>query len=859
MHLVLVLQAALLALVFAAPALAIPTTPYDPFHDLAVFAPKPPELPICCLKPLTPLEPVEEEPFLSFEEWKTKRHMEKDAAAVPSRASSGGPTSESAAEASSHDASPSPVAGTQDVADQAHPPSELLSPHFRVPLTDRFNYASLDCSARVHTAHREAKSAANILSSKRDRYMLSPCAFDLQFVVVELCEDIQIDTVQMANFEFFSGVFKEFTVSVAKTYMTEPDGWTVVGTYVGKNVRGVQVRELIVGNGLCTNLPQSFHPPTSIRDFYRFIRIDFHSHYGNEYYCPISLLRVYGLTHLEQWKWDIWEAESRAKLEQSVPVEVSDTPAAEHVMVESWTSTTNVTEAADRAEYTVHIPVSSPSTYAPHSEATHVVDVGDTQSSTGYTGDTNSSTTTDNTASSVPPPLSSDSPASESLSSSIASSPTSIISLSASTVVSLPPPSAPTHIASSGESIYRTIMNRLTALEANTTLYARYVEEQTGGIREVLRRLGEDVGRLEGIGKAQAVVYQRSMHDFEKQRRRMEVEQRELLTRVNYLADEIVLEKRLGIAQLCLLLAVLVFLSLTRGSRTEHIEPASVLNNVPGGMSVREWGRRNLSFSGDWVSRFKSRSRSLTPSPGEATPLGMAGRSGSGIPPSSTPSNDEYADNLFSIAIGDKVTFPSHEPPASEKYRHPKSFAVPRRPPPSRPRTPSTRTPRHYNTYHYHRPATPTRARPPMPLASSYSMGAVSSSASGSTLVGPVPRSAKRWARSAHLHEVRKGGMRDMEVQVQVRDGEAEVDDGPFGLRRDVDLGYGFDAADGVKSSPMYMSRSVDRYRRRASPLRDRGVGDGDGGGDVWVDTDADGSEMDWAARHIGEVAVVGS
>ena len=36
--------------------------------------------------------------------------------------------------------------------------------------------------------------------------------------------------------------FKVFTVSVAKTYVaTEAEGWTVVGTYVGKNVRGVQV------------------------------------------------------------------------------------------------------------------------------------------------------------------------------------------------------------------------------------------------------------------------------------------------------------------------------------------------------------------------------------------------------------------------------------------------------------------------------------------------------------------------------------------------------------------------------------------------------------------------------------------
>ena len=45
---------------------------------------------------------------------------------------------------------------------------------------------------------------------------------------------------------------------------------------------------------------------------------------------------MYGLTHLEQWKWDIWEAESRAKRDElekaraasslSSPVEVIDAP-----------------------------------------------------------------------------------------------------------------------------------------------------------------------------------------------------------------------------------------------------------------------------------------------------------------------------------------------------------------------------------------------------------------------------------------------------------------------------------------------------------------------------------------------------
>ncbi|KAJ3817059.1 SUN domain-containing protein, partial [Lentinula raphanica] len=94
------------------------------------------------------------------------------------------------------------------------------------------------------------------------------------FVVVELCEDIRIDTVQLADFRFFSGVFKDFTISVSKTYKED---WIVAGTYRAKNVRGVQ----------------SFHPPPSLTGFYRFIRIDFHTHYSNKYYCPISLLRVY--------------------------------------------------------------------------------------------------------------------------------------------------------------------------------------------------------------------------------------------------------------------------------------------------------------------------------------------------------------------------------------------------------------------------------------------------------------------------------------------------------------------------------------------------------------------------------------
>ena len=244
------LPTSLICLLFASPVLSghsPPTTPYNAFHAIAALAPKRPEEPICCLKPLTPLEPVDDDLLLSFEDWKAKQFSEsnnsqKGGAPPNESAPSRVPDAESAAE--HHTSAGHALLDVSDSAPTAQgldAPMPPPPPHFRVPLTDRFNYASLDCSARVHTAHRGAKSASSILSSKRDRYMLSPCAEAPQFVVVELCEDIRIDTVQLANYEFFSGVFKEFTVSVAKTYATDAEGWTVVGTYVGKNVRGVQV------------------------------------------------------------------------------------------------------------------------------------------------------------------------------------------------------------------------------------------------------------------------------------------------------------------------------------------------------------------------------------------------------------------------------------------------------------------------------------------------------------------------------------------------------------------------------------------------------------------------------------------
>jgi hypothetical protein len=116
----------------------------------------------------------------------------------------------------------------------------------------KYNYASPDCSARIHSSSRLTQHASSILHKSRDRYMLTPCKADEHWVVVELCDEIRIEAVEIAVWEFFSGVVREVKVSVggADDDDERDDGtsdpshrWEEVGTFIGKNVRGVQVSD----------------------------------------------------------------------------------------------------------------------------------------------------------------------------------------------------------------------------------------------------------------------------------------------------------------------------------------------------------------------------------------------------------------------------------------------------------------------------------------------------------------------------------------------------------------------------------------------------------------------------------------
>ncbi len=109
-----------------------------------------------------------------------------------------------------------------------------------INIKDRFNYASHECGAKVLASNPEASETPAILVEAKDRYMLNPCEAT-KWVVLELCEEIGIDTLAIANYEFFSSMFKEFELSGSSKY---PPVWLSLANFTAKNVREMQYFKL---------------------------------------------------------------------------------------------------------------------------------------------------------------------------------------------------------------------------------------------------------------------------------------------------------------------------------------------------------------------------------------------------------------------------------------------------------------------------------------------------------------------------------------------------------------------------------------------------------------------------------------
>ncbi|KAI5208552.1 hypothetical protein E4T39_01407 [Aureobasidium subglaciale] len=522
---------------------------------------------------------------------------------------------------------------------------------------ERSNYASFDCAATVLKSNPESKSAHAVLIENKDSYMLNICSSSNKFLIVELCNDILIDTIVLANYEFFSSIFRTFRVSVSDRYPVKADRWRELGVFEARNMRSVQA--FLVEQPLI---------------WARYLRIEFLTHYGNEYYCPVSLLRVHGTTMMEEFRHqeELARGEISDDLEESVMPDASSSAveqipqeplqsskeADKSVAVESATPVETSTEAS------VYLPPSTSNTTSANAAETSTPTGSDicspdassehmTTSTRTLTGSTvkddqtylyntttlnvvqppqmvanssiltsisaNSTSTSLQTTSNLtsnatgvarsesmvtpPAPTSSSTvppaqPSSQqkSLESSSSSSPLSIIaqastnsstSTRSGTAVSKSSSAASDVHQKSGtstvssahsnpttqESFFKSIHKRLQMLESNATLSLQYIEEQSRILRDAFikvekRQIKKTEAFLENLNTTVFAELQDFKQQYDQLWQSTVIEldnhrdqyQREILAvsaRLSIVADELVFQKRMAIAQMTVLVICL--------------------------------------------------------------------------------------------------------------------------------------------------------------------------------------------------------------------------------------------------------------------------------------------------------------
>lgn len=364
--------------------------------------------------------PPDRDDFVSFEEWKKIRQPAES------------PASDDPRPVPSRNDRPSNASAASIAPESVH--EETKRP------VNRYNYASPDCSARIHSASPLTQHASSLLHKSRDRYMLTPCKADQHWVIVELCDEIRIEAIEISLWEFYSGVIRDIRLSAAED--DDAKSWKEVATFVGRNVRGVQVREIEAELIIQTfTLPE----PTS---FHRFLRLDFPSYYGTEYYCPVSHLKVFGMNQMEAFKW-----EQRNVVEEK-SVEIDDVAAKDQDEKARQSRLRRKEEAAREHEL-------GELEKLVHREA----------------------------ARATSPVL----PRTASSSQSVTPSPSTVDSIHPVNSTADPETVSKQHARSdSSESIYATINRRLNALEGNSSLIARYIEEQGRITRAALAALEHD-------------------------------------------------------------------------------------------------------------------------------------------------------------------------------------------------------------------------------------------------------------------------------------------------------------------------------------------------------------------------------
>ncbi|KAL4980211.1 hypothetical protein BDW66DRAFT_156805 [Aspergillus desertorum] len=491
---------------------------------------------------------------------------------------------------------------------------------------ERFNYASFDCAATVLKTNREAKGSSSVLIENKDSYMLNECRAQNKFLILELCDDILVDTVVLANYEFFSSIFHTFRVSVADRYPAKPEQWKELGIYEATNTREIQA--FAVENPLI---------------WARYLRIEFLTHYGHEFYCPLSLIRVHGTTMLEEYKHD----GEVNKIEEEVAGGVAEPAPETGTVTEDATKTEMPPPEApgfhvDNAEIrppgtcpdfitTVELVllgsvdfqrcgIHDASEQSPATDGTIKPALGKASSTlvSASAGDAanvaaleagdkkilaspdiNTPSTADTAFNAVLSETDSHNATSDPETGSTAASKVEQSAESIRATATQPLSANPT----TQESFFKSVNKRLQMLETNSSLSLQYIEEQSRILRDAFNKVEKRqllktstflenlnvtvVNELKQFREQYEQTWRSVALEFEHQRIQYHQEIHSLSAQLGVLADEIVFQKRVAVIQSIMVLLCFGLVLFTRGAAGGYIDLPSVQNIVSRSYSLR--------------------------------------------------------------------------------------------------------------------------------------------------------------------------------------------------------------------------------------------------------------------------------
>lgn len=148
------------------------------------------------------------------------------------------------------------------------------------------NFASRECGAKIIAANPEAENAKAVVNEKDvDDYMRNPCqSAKEKFIVIELCEAIQIKKIAIGNFELFASRPKTIQVFISERYPPLAN-WISVGPFhLQDHHKNLQTFDV---------------PNTNV--YAKYVRINLEDHYGKEHYCIVSVVNVMGSTLADEY------------------------------------------------------------------------------------------------------------------------------------------------------------------------------------------------------------------------------------------------------------------------------------------------------------------------------------------------------------------------------------------------------------------------------------------------------------------------------------------------------------------------------------------------------------------------------